>query len=306
MLTYERAKSNTDDLASEGLGQGGLPPHASAEPDPVACSQKPSPCDAAAVALQDSVEPSSSGAESVRRIRRLLTSETGAAAIRLPAVHYSEAAPTEAAGEPWSVIAAFEFFGKRAIDIAGSAFGLLVSSPLWALLWVVNRAFGDGPLLYTHNRVGKDGMIFRCYKFRTMVASADRMKTELATDNEHADPRTFKIRRDPRITPVGWWLRKFSLDELPQLLNILNGDMSLVGPRPPLPAEVELYSEEDWRRLAVKPGLTCIWQVSGRSNLPFERQLEMDLEYIQKQSLWFDLMLILRTVPAVLSCKGAY
>lgn len=195
---------------------------------------------------------------------------------------------------------------KRLIDIAVSSTALLLSAPLWAAVWLINVVFERGPLLYVHTRVGEGGKKFDCYKFRTMIVDADRVKQTIADDSHHDDPRTFKIKRDPRVTLAGRWLRKLSLDEVPQLVNVLLGDMSLVGPRPPLPAEVELYSPRDWMRLAVKPGLTCIWQVSGRSDIPFEQQLEMDIEYIQRQGLLFDLGLMAKTIPAVLSCRGAY
>lgn len=195
---------------------------------------------------------------------------------------------------------------KRLIDVVGASVGLLLTSPIWAMLWIKNAIDRSGPTLYVHTRVGKDGRQFQCYKFRTMVVDADKLKRGLMDANRHGDSRTFKLERDPRITPVGRWLRKFSVDEFPQFLNVLRGEMSMVGPRPPLPSEVELYSGLDWQRLQVKPGLTCIWQVSGRSHLAFEDQLELDLEYIRRQSLWLDIKLIVSTLPAVLSCRGAW
>ena len=139
-----------------------------------------------------------------------------------------------------------------------------------------------------------------------MVQNAEKLLSQLESENSHADNRTFKIPDDPRITGVGRWLRRSSLDELPQFLHVLTGEMSLVGPRPPVPAEVARYNQRDMRRLEVKPGLTCIWQVSGRSRLPFPEQLEMDIDYIKRRSLWLDLVLLVRTIPAVVSADGAY
>src|SRR5262249_45903656 len=150
------------------------------------------------------------------------------------------------------------------------------------------------------------GREFTCYKFRTMVPNADEMKPNVLHMNHHDDDRTFKVPHDPRLTWFGRWLRRASIDEVPQLWNVVKSDMSLVGPRPPIPEEVERYSLADKRRLVVKPGLTCIWQVSGRSELAFPIQLRLDLEYIETRSLWLDLKLIVLTIPAVLSARGAY
>jgi lipopolysaccharide/colanic/teichoic acid biosynthesis glycosyltransferase len=194
---------------------------------------------------------------------------------------------------------------KRGIDILGAIVGLALSSPIWLGLWLKNTVDRSGPVLYAHTRVGKGGKPFQCYKFRTMVADADRLKPNLREFNQHEDHRTFKMANDPRITPVGKWLRKLSIDEMPQFLNVLKGDMSLVGPRPPIPSELKYYGEEDFCRLGVTPGLTCIWQVSGRSDLPFVEQLVMDIQYIENRSLWLDLQLIARTLPAICSCRGA-
>ncbi|QDU42769.1 putative sugar transferase EpsL [Symmachiella dynata] len=197
-------------------------------------------------------------------------------------------------------------FAKRALDVFVTGSAILVLSPLFIAIAVAIRLTSRGPAIYKHTRVGLRGREFTCYKFRSMSVDADRQKDKLREKNQHKDSRTFKMANDPRITPIGRLLRKSSFDELPQLFNVLLGDMSLVGPRPPVPSEVEQYSWDDLRRLEVKPGLTCIWQVSGRSNIPFPKQLQMDIEYIERQSLLFDLQLLLRTVPAVLSAKGAY
>jgi lipopolysaccharide/colanic/teichoic acid biosynthesis glycosyltransferase len=195
---------------------------------------------------------------------------------------------------------------KRTIDILGSLVGLILVSPLIALVAIITKLSDGGPVFYPHTRVGKWGREFRCWKFRTMVVGADHIKAEIVHLNTHDDDRTFKVPNDPRVTRVGRWLRRTSIDEMPQLWNVLLGHMSFVGPRPPVPLEVERYDLDDMQRLMIKPGLTCIWQVSGRSRLPFPKQLEMDLEYIERRNFWLDLELMLRTLPAVLSADGAY
>lgn len=195
---------------------------------------------------------------------------------------------------------------KRCIDIVISATALIILSPLLLLSAVVVKVTDGGSVFYKHTRVGERGSEFSCYKFRSMVVNAEKMKAELAFFNSHDDHRTFKIPNDPRVTSFGRLMRRTSIDELPQLWNVLKGDMSIVGPRPPVVTEVEQYTWDDMQRLAVKPGLTCIWQVSGRSRLPFPEQLKMDLEYIENRSLALDLKLIAQTIPAVLSADGAY
>jgi lipopolysaccharide/colanic/teichoic acid biosynthesis glycosyltransferase len=154
-------------------------------------------------------------------------------------------------------------------------------------------------------RVGHNGRRFRFYKFRSMYVDAERRLNDLRHENE-VDGPVFKIRRDPRITKVGAFLRRTSLDELPQLINVLRGEMSVVGPRPPLPREVDQYRPTDMIRLSVKPGLTCLWQIRGRSTLGFDTWMEFDREYISNLSLWLDVSILVRTVWAVLSCRGAY
>ena len=183
---------------------------------------------------------------------------------------------------------------KRAIDILGSLVGLILISPVVAVVAIVTKLSDGGPIFYPHARVGKWGREFCCLKFRTMVVDAEHYKAEIEHLNTHDDHRTFKVPDDPRVTRFGKWLRRTSIDELPQLWNVLRGDMSLVGPRPPVPLEVERYDLDDMQRLMVKPGLTCIWQVSGRSRLPFSKQLEMDLDYIQHRNVWLDLRLMLQ------------
>lgn len=193
---------------------------------------------------------------------------------------------------------------KRTVDIVAALLLIALTLPVLILTSIAIKLVDFGPVLYTHTRVGLKGREFRCFKFRTMVPNADRLKSKLA--NVHGDSRTFKLKNDPRITAVGLFLRRWSIDELPQLFNVLNGSMSLVGPRPPLPTEVALYEPADLIRLEAKPGLTCIWQVSGRSMLNFEQQIELDRQYIANRSLWLDLKLLLRTIPAVLDGRGAW
>jgi lipopolysaccharide/colanic/teichoic acid biosynthesis glycosyltransferase len=162
-----------------------------------------------------------------------------------------------------------------------------------------------GPLFFKQQRVGYRGQLFGCYKFRSMSTEAEAMKDELKHLNE-ASGAAFKIKNDPRITGVGRFLRRSSLDEFPQLLNVFRGDMSIVGPRPQIPSEVDEYTPEQAHRLCVKPGLTCLWQVSGRSHLDFEEWMELDREYVRKRGLGFDLWILTRTLPAVIERKGAY
>jgi lipopolysaccharide/colanic/teichoic acid biosynthesis glycosyltransferase len=154
--------------------------------------------------------------------------------------------------------------------------------------------------------VGKFGRHFKMLKFRSMCVNAEARMAEVLAANQHQTGVTFKIKDDPRITKIGKWIRKLSLDELPQLFNVFNGEMSLVGPRPPLPREVALYSQADRRRLNVTPGITCFWQVGGRAEIDFPQQVELDVQYIERQSFWLDVTLLLKTVPAVVFSKGAY
>ncbi len=197
-------------------------------------------------------------------------------------------------------------FAKRCLDVVGAVVALALFSPVILLAAALVKLTDWGPVLYAHTRVGLRGAEFRCFKFRSMVVNADRLQADLEGWNSHADSRTFKIPDDPRVTWIGRLMRRSSVDELPQLINVLVGHMSLVGPRPPVPHEVARYSADDLRRLAVKPGLTGLWQVSGRSRLPFPEQLRLDVEYIENRSLLFDLVLIARTLPAVLKADGAY
>jgi exopolysaccharide biosynthesis polyprenyl glycosylphosphotransferase len=194
---------------------------------------------------------------------------------------------------------------KELVDRVGAALLLAAFGPLlWGVALLV-RVTSRGPVLFRQVRVGRDGREFRIFKFRSMYVDAEARLADLRHLNEH-DGVLFKIRDDPRVTPVGRWLRRFSLDELPQLLNVLTGQMSLVGPRPPLPAEVAAYADDVRRRLAVKPGMTGLWQVSGRSDLSWEEAVRLDLRYVENWSLSLDLVILLRTMTAVLRSSGAY
>jgi exopolysaccharide biosynthesis polyprenyl glycosylphosphotransferase len=194
---------------------------------------------------------------------------------------------------------------KRFVDIMGSAAFLLLFSPVYAVLAALVKLEDRGPIFFSQTRVGQFGKEFKMYKFRSMCPNAEERLREVLAQNQHTEGVTFKIKDDPRLTRIGKWLRKFSLDELPQFFNVLKGDMSLVGPRPPVPREVALYTLADRRRLAVKPGITCIWQVSGRSEIDFSGQVRLDVQYIETSGLWMDLKLLFKTVPAVVSGKGA-
>ncbi len=194
---------------------------------------------------------------------------------------------------------------KRSMDIVISLAAMIVLSPVFLVAGLMIKLYDRGPVFFSQERVGKGGRIFRCFKFRSMILNAQALQNSLMEQSEHSDPRTFKIAQDPRITPPGRILRRLSIDELPQILNVLMGQMSIVGPRPPLPSEVALYSDYDFQRLQVKPGLTCIWQVSGRSRLAFPEQVRLDVDYINRRSLLLDLAIIVRTVPAVLTGDGA-
>ena len=194
---------------------------------------------------------------------------------------------------------------KRAIDVVGSVVGLVTLAPVFAATALAVRVTSRGPIFFAQDRCGLGGEVFRFYKFRTMVLDAEELKAELEHLNEMQGP-VFKIASDPRITRLGAVLRKLSIDELPQLWNVLKGDMSLVGPRPPMPEEVEQYTSHHAQRLGVIPGITGLWQVSGRSEIPeFERWLELDLEYAQTWSLWLDLVILLKTPIVVLTTRGA-
>jgi exopolysaccharide biosynthesis polyprenyl glycosylphosphotransferase len=193
---------------------------------------------------------------------------------------------------------------KRAVDVAIAFVLLVVGLPVVSAIALAIKVSSTGGVLFRQTRCGLNGRRFTLYKFRTMVQDAHGRRQELLHLNEMNGP-AFKLRRDPRVTRLGRFLRKFSLDELPQLWNVLRGDMSLVGPRPPIPEEVAQYTRWQRRRLSMKPGLTCLWQISGRNDIDFNRWMELDLEYIDKWTPLLDFKILLKTIPVVLSGRGA-
>ena len=195
--------------------------------------------------------------------------------------------------------------GKRALDVAGALIGLVFGAPVMLIAAICIKLESHGTVLYKSKRVGRGGKTFTFFKLRSMVNDAHRHRHHLSHLNETDGP-VFKIARDPRVTRIGRFLRTTSIDELPQLFNVLRGDMSLVGPRPPIAEEVAQYEPWQFRRLEVRPGLTCLWQISGRSRIGFQEWMRLDLEYIRKQSFGLDIKILIRTIPAVLSREGAY
>jgi exopolysaccharide biosynthesis polyprenyl glycosylphosphotransferase len=196
-------------------------------------------------------------------------------------------------------------FAKRAFDlIIGSAI-LLLLVPVIPAVALMIRLDSQGPVLYRQERVGKNGRMFKFYKFRSMRADSDRLRAELEKSNEMTGP-VFKMKNDPRVTSVGYFLRRSSLDEIPQIFNVLKGDMSIVGPRPALPGEVAKYEAWHRRRLDVKPGITCLWQVAGRGHVGFDEWMRLDIEYMSRRSLGADLRIFVKTIPAVIARRGAY
>ena len=193
---------------------------------------------------------------------------------------------------------AVALFAKRAFDIAVSALALVCLAPVLAVIAIAIRLDSPGPALFCQRRVGRNGRTFPVLKFRSMYLDAEARLESLRSQNEMSGP-VFKLKNDPRVTPVGRFIRKTSLDELPQFWNVLSGEMSVVGPRPPLPREVEQYQSWQRRRLSVKPGITCTWQVSGRNDIDFDRWMELDLKYIDSWSLWRDFTIVLKTIPAI-------
>ena len=194
---------------------------------------------------------------------------------------------------------------KRIVDILGALAGIIICLPIWVIAAILIKLDSRGPVLFWQIRVGENGKPFRFCKLRTMYVDAERRKQELAARNEMGGP-AFKVRDDPRVTRVGRFLRKYSIDETPQLFHVLLGQMSLVGPRPPLIEEVARYKPWQTERLSVRPGLTCTWQVSGRNEIPFDQWVIMDIEYIRRRNFWLDMYLLLKTIPAVISARGAY
>ena len=194
---------------------------------------------------------------------------------------------------------------KRVVDLVVSGLAIIVLAPFLAAVALLVKLTSRGPVFFVQQRVGRGGEPFRMIKFRSMYVDAHDHRDEHLVDNIHDGP-IFKIREDPRVTGVGRVIRRLSIDELPQLFNVLKGNMSLVGPRPPLPEELLTYTEREMERLLVKPGITCIWQVSGRSDLDFQTWVDMDLEYIDTWSLRLDVKLLAKTLPAVITGRGAY
>lgn len=195
---------------------------------------------------------------------------------------------------------------KRAMDVFLAFLGLIALSPLLVTVVGLIKLESRGAALFKQKRVGRYGEPFTMYKFRSMCCDAEAKRRELESVNESVSGVIFKMKRDPRITRVGSIIRKTSIDELPQLLNVLRGEMSLVGPRPPLPSEVAQYTRADRARLGATPGITCLWQVAGRSDIPFDKQVKLDVSYIEKQSIWLDFIVLLKTIPAVIKARGAY
>lgn len=216
-------------------------------------------------------------------------------------VDIGAAAPAEQPAWPgWAVRA------KRALDIVGATLALVLGAPLLGLIALVVLITNGRPIFYRWEVVGRDGRPFTGYKFRTMVRDADRLRDELLAHNEMNGP-VFKIRRDPRVTPLGQFLRSYSLDETPQFWSVLRGDMSLVGPRPLSPHEYERATPEQRRKLSVTPGITCLWQVAGRNRITdFDTWVALDLKYIDEWSIWLDVKILARTIPAVLWRRGAW
>jgi exopolysaccharide biosynthesis polyprenyl glycosylphosphotransferase len=193
---------------------------------------------------------------------------------------------------------------KRVFDVVSSALALAVLAPVFLSISIAIRLDSPGPVFFRQRRVGRNGRVFDMLKFRSMYRDAEQRLEALRSQNEMTGP-VFKIKNDPRITRVGHFLRRTSLDEFPQFWNVLKGEMSIVGPRPPIPAEVREYKRWQRRRLSVRPGITCLWQISGRNNVDFDHWMELDLDYIDRWSLWGDVAICLKTIPAVLSARGA-
>ncbi|MGL4875754.1 MAG: sugar transferase [Clostridium sp.] len=198
----------------------------------------------------------------------------------------------------------YSFF-KRAMDIVLSITGLILGIPIFIIVGILIKKESKGPIIFSQKRVGKDGKVFNMYKLRSMVINAEELKEKLKSQNEMSGPM-FKMADDPRITKIGKFIRRTSIDELPQLVNVIRGDMSLVGPRPSLPDEVEKFEPWMMKRLDVKPGLTCYWQVSGRNNIDFKDWMKLDIDYVRDRSLFLDIKLIFRTISVLFGDKNAH
>jgi lipopolysaccharide/colanic/teichoic acid biosynthesis glycosyltransferase len=206
----------------------------------------------------------------------------------------------------WRIVVGGSLLLKRALDLSVASVTLIIWSPVILCVMALIKLEDGGPIFFRQKRIGLRGRPFGMWKFRSMVINADGLKDKLLDQNEMQGGVTFKMKNDPRVTRVGKWIRKFSVDEVPQLWNVIVGDMSLVGPRPPVPREVREYTVEDRQRLLAKPGMTCFWQVAGRSEIDFAGQVRLDVEYIRSKSVRLDFLLLLKTIPAVFLGKGAY
>ena len=206
----------------------------------------------------------------------------------------------------WFVVAGGARLLKRTLDIIVAASMIVALSPLFLVVAACIKLTDGGPVIFWQTRVGKWGREFPFPKFRSMVVNAEELKDSILDQSDHGDSVTFKMKKDPRVTWIGRIIRKLSIDELPQLWSVLTGDMSIVGPRPPVPREVARYTLADRRRLDVTPGLTCTWQISGRGDIAFNEQVELDSAYIESQTFWNDIKILFKTIPAVLSGRGAY
>ena len=195
-------------------------------------------------------------------------------------------------------------FAKRVLDFIASLCALLILSPVLLIVSILIATTSKGPVIFKQDRVGKNGIIFKMYKFRSMVANAEELKAQLEKDNEMNGPM-FKIKNDPRITKVGRFIRKTSIDEIPQLINVLKGEMSLVGPRPSLPSEVKEFEPWMLERLTILPGLTCYWQVMGRNDIEFNEWMKLDIKYVRERNFWLDLKLIFKTFFVLFGDKSA-
>jgi lipopolysaccharide/colanic/teichoic acid biosynthesis glycosyltransferase len=224
--------------------------------------------------------------------------------MELRSIDFGEPATAQVLARPRLRLAYDPHF-KRLLDVLLAAIGLIVSFPIWLIVGIAIKLDSEGTIIFVQERVGLHGRTFRFLKFRSMYSDAEDRLQDLLAANEATGP-VFKIRHDPRITKVGRFIRRTSLDELPQLINILKGEMSLVGPRPALVRETESYRPADRVRLEVRPGLTCLWQVRGRSEVDFDTWMQFDREYVGRRSLLLDLEILLRTVVVVLTCRGAY
>lgn len=205
-----------------------------------------------------------------------------------------------------NIVIGFSLLVKRCLDITFSAVGIILMLPLLTIISIAIILEDGMPVFFQQQRVGKHGELFKMFKLRSMKKNAEEILQSIHGKNESKDGVIFKMRDDPRVTKVGRFIRKASIDELPQFFNVFLGDMSLVGPRPALPSEVEQYNLEQRKRLNIKPGITCLWQVEGRSSLSFTQQVQLDVLYMESQSFWLDIRLLLKTIPAVIFARGAY